>query len=112
MPGLSGEPDKQSARAFKMVPGCILSWDEPVLDELGKKRLHEDYNADCVDMETGHAALIWAGRDVPFKAVRGISDQADTKTDEVESADLALAIWHATIVAAGALTCSDTRAST
>jgi len=112
MPGLREEPEKESARVFRIVSGCILSWDELVRDELLKARLHENYGADCVDMETGYAARICAARGVPFLAIRGISDQANAQVGELESADLAVAVWHATIVAVEALTCSGGRAST
>jgi adenosylhomocysteine nucleosidase len=111
MPGLRGEPDRGSAHAFRIVSGCILSWDELVCDELLKARLHESYGADCVDMETGYAARICAARGVPFLAIRGISDRANAQVDELESADLAVAVWHATIVAVEALTWSGGRAS-
>lgn len=112
MPGLRGEPDKKSARAFRILSGCILSWDELVRDEVLKARLHENYDADCVDMETGYAARICAARGVPFLAIRGISDQADAEIGELESVDLAMAVWHATIVAVEALTWSGGSVST
>jgi nucleoside phosphorylase len=104
MPGLRAEPDEELARAFRVVSGCILSRQELVLDALLKARLRECYGADCVDMETGYAARVCAARGVPFLAIRGISDQADAEIDDFESADLAIAVWHATIVAVEALT--------
>jgi nucleoside phosphorylase len=103
-PGLTEKPHTASGRTFQAVSGSILSWREPVLDASLKARLREHSGADCVDMETGYVARTCAARGVPFLAIRGISDQANAETDELESADLAVAIWHATIVAVEALT--------
>jgi adenosylhomocysteine nucleosidase len=111
VPDLRVESDKGSPRAFKIVSGCILSWDELVHDELLKARLRGSYGADCVDMETGYAARVCAAQGVPFLAIRGISDQANAQVGELDSADLAVAAWHATIVAVQALTWSGGRAS-
>lgn len=111
-PGPTEKPHPASSRAFKAVSGSILSWQEPVLDASLKARLRGHYGADCVDMETGYVARICAARGVPFLAIRGISDQADAESDDFESADLATAVWHATVVAVEALTRSGDWAST
>jgi adenosylhomocysteine nucleosidase len=112
MPGQGGRPAEESTRAFRVVSGCILSWEALVLDTSLKARLRQCYGADCVDMETGYAAQICAARGVPFLAIRGISDQADAEIDETESANLAAAVWHATIVALQALNWPGGRALT
>jgi hypothetical protein len=60
---------------------------------------------------THQLSFLWT-RGVPFLAIQGISDQANAQVGELESADLAMDVWHATIVAVGALTWSGGSAST
>jgi len=96
-------PTSERGLGFRIFAGCILSWHELVKDALHKQQLYETFEADCVDMETGSAAWSCAQRSVPFLSIRGISDQADNTVSELTSADLAQAVWHATLVAIEAL---------
>lgn len=86
-------------KAFRLIPGTILSWHEPVLDETLRRYLHLQYGADCVDMETGSAAHVCAEHGVLFQAVRAISDPAGRPLEDLSSEEQATAIWHATAVA-------------
>jgi len=99
----SDAPKGEPGLGFRIVAGCILSWHELVQDDHLKRRLYETYKADCVDLETGSAAWSCSQRSVPFLSIRGISDQADDTVSELISADLAQAVWHATLVAIEAL---------
>jgi adenosylhomocysteine nucleosidase len=85
------------------VAGCVLTWHELVHDGQLKEQLRARFGADCVDMETGYVARLCTARGVPFLAVRGISDRADETVAALDRADVALAIWHATMVAVEAI---------
>lgn len=102
-PFLSSGSHRGAGDGFRAVAGCVLSWPELVHDGRLKEQLRERFGADCVDMETGYVARLCAAQDVPFLAVRGISDRADETVEELDRADLALAIWHATMIAAEAV---------
>lgn len=105
LPALSEMPLGKPGQTIRVVPGRVISWDALVCEPALKAQLREVYSADCVDMETGHAAQFCAARGVPFLAVRGIADYADVGVEEnrLKPQDLAIAVWHATIVAVQAL---------
>ncbi len=98
-PGQQMKLRGELSKVLRIVPGIILSWHEPVLDETLRRRLHCQYGADCVDMETGAAAEACAARGVPFQAIRAISDPAGAALEDLGLREHALAIWHATAVA-------------
>ena len=104
-PHLDRNSGEEGTAGFRVISGCVLSWDEIVRDERLRAMLHNDYGADCVDMETGFAAQVCHARGVPFLAIRGISDRADAtiRIGESATADWAAAVWRATVVAVQAL---------
>jgi len=100
---LGQTPRGPPGQAVRVVPGCVLTWDSIVYEPTLKAKLREVYGADCVDMETGHAAQVCAAGGVPFLAVRGISDSADAGIEDLCAHDLAIAAWRATLVAVESL---------
>jgi adenosylhomocysteine nucleosidase len=56
----------------------ILTVDHLVSDPLEKRKLAELHNADAVDMESAAVAEVCAAKDVPFFAMRAVSDTIDT----------------------------------
>jgi adenosylhomocysteine nucleosidase len=60
-----------------VVPGRIVTGDQPVaLDEF-RTRLWTEFRADCVEMEGAAVALVCKLNGVPFAVARGLSDRAD-----------------------------------
>jgi adenosylhomocysteine nucleosidase len=72
---LVSEVPKASAHADAHLP-TLLSVTEPALDRAAKKRLHERYKAQAVDMESFAVAQLAAEMDLPLIVVRTISDAA------------------------------------
>jgi adenosylhomocysteine nucleosidase len=58
--------------------GRLLTVDRIVLDAAEKRRLHESFQADLVDMESAAVAAVCDARRVRFLALRAISDDAQS----------------------------------
>src|SRR5262249_8754094 len=58
--------------------GQLVTTDRIVATPADKLALGERSGADVVDMETAAVAELWARAGVPFRAVRAVSDTADT----------------------------------
>jgi adenosylhomocysteine nucleosidase len=61
-----------------IVTSRILTVDHLVSDPAEKRRLAIEHDADAVDMESGAIEEVCAARRVHFRAVRAVSDTADT----------------------------------
>ncbi|MBQ1397844.1 MAG: 5'-methylthioadenosine/adenosylhomocysteine nucleosidase, partial [Clostridia bacterium] len=59
--------------------GTIATGDQCIADKKTVKKIHERFNASACDMEGGAIAQVCALADIPFGAVRCISDSADEK---------------------------------
>ena len=57
----------------------ILSVDHMVCDPAEKARLREEHDADAVDMESAAVEAVCAEHNIPFLAVRAVSDTSDTR---------------------------------
>lgn len=68
---------------FKVITGKALTGDEMVTDEKVVAYLKDTFKGDCVDMETASLAHVAYMNNIPFGALRGISDGAnkDAKSD-------------------------------
>lgn len=60
--------DDQSVLNGKMVT------DEVFIEQEGRKKIIENYHPKCVDMETASVAQVCYANDVPFAAIRSMSD--------------------------------------
>ena len=76
-----------------------MSWDEPVFDKTERSKLQQLTNADCVDMETGYGASLCAQNQIPFLAIRAISDGLNMAAEEMNQESVIKAIWNGTIAA-------------
>lgn len=65
-------------RVGDVVTERIVTVTHLVSDPAEKRRLAATYQADAVDMESAAVAEICAARNVPFLAVRSVSDTVDT----------------------------------
>lgn len=88
--------------SFCIFRGSVATWGEPVIDKTVKSWLSSVSGATCVDMETGYGAQLCKKRNVPFLAVRGISDMPDDEKI-YKNSHVVQAVWNATIVALEAL---------
>jgi adenosylhomocysteine nucleosidase len=68
--------DGLAGRLAEAKSGAIASVRQPAADKDAKAALHLATGADAVDMESGIAAEVAASRDLPFAALRIISDDA------------------------------------
>lgn len=57
--------------------GCIASGDQFVASVAGVRRIHEQFGADCVEMEGAAVAQVCHKARLPFVVIRSISDTAD-----------------------------------
>lgn len=74
----------QAAEAAGIQPivGTIVSGDQFICDSAVVKRLKSEFNAKAVDMESAAIAQVCALTDIPFVAVRTITDNADEAAAE------------------------------
>ncbi|PSQ90591.1 MAG: 5'-methylthioadenosine/adenosylhomocysteine nucleosidase [Bacteroidetes bacterium QH_2_63_10] len=61
--------------------GRVLTGDTFVEDEALRRRLREELEGDCVEMEGAAVGQVCAMNDVPYLVVRAISDHADGTSD-------------------------------
>ena len=61
--------------------GCIASGDQIIASESKKQWLSETFNAIAVEMESAAMAQVAFMNDIPWLAIRAISDQADSSID-------------------------------
>jgi adenosylhomocysteine nucleosidase len=61
--------------------GCLVSGDQVIADETKKQWLHQTFNALAVDMESGAMAQVAYLNNIPWLAIRAISDRADSSLD-------------------------------
>lgn len=69
---------KLSAIENTPLPGNVLSVSEIVGDPVEKRRLHQTFRADLVDLESHAVADVCERHGVPYTVVRAISDAFDT----------------------------------
>jgi len=62
--------------------GAIVTVEQFIESKHTREILYRESNADCVEMESWHIAEICSGNQVPFIAIRIISDQADSKAQD------------------------------
>lgn len=86
-PGLEGGIN----RPPKFIVGTIGSADTWTTDLDEVQRLNTEYGAECEDMESAYLALICALHDIPFLAIRAISDNAFHQKLDPDQVNAALA---------------------
>ncbi len=72
-----------SARTVSLPPlrlGQIVTGDRPIMDPADRDALRDNFNADCVDMESAAVTEICARQRVPCLTVRAISDSCNGNT--------------------------------
>lgn len=94
MPGWSGPGAHEDSRRSKFVVGTVGSADTWTTSAAEVERLYAEYGAECEDMESAYIALICSLHDVPFLAIRAISDSQFHQ--QLDPADL-----NAALAAAG-----------
>lgn len=98
-----GWPREAAPRNGKAVRGLIASADQWTIDPEEIQALHEDFGAECEDMESAYVAQVCALHQVPFVAVRAISDNevaCQLTPDEVAPAIAAAGVRAARILTA------------
>jgi len=65
----------------EILTGCLVSGDQVIADEAKKQWLHHTFNALAVDMESGAMAQVARLNNIPWLAIRAVSDSADSTTD-------------------------------
>jgi adenosylhomocysteine nucleosidase len=65
----------------KTLTGCLVSGDQVIADETKKQWLHHTFNAVAVDMESGAMAQVAFLNNIPWLAIRAVSDSADSTMD-------------------------------
>jgi adenosylhomocysteine nucleosidase len=65
----------------QVLTGCLVSGDQVIADDAKKQWLHHTFNALGVDMESGAMAQIASLNNVPWLAIRAVSDSADSTID-------------------------------
>lgn len=65
----------------KIETGCLVSGAQVIADGVKKQWLRDTFNALAVDMESGAMAQVAFLNDVPWLAVRAVSDSADATID-------------------------------
>jgi adenosylhomocysteine nucleosidase len=68
--------EEQNA-AFKVFSGSILTGDQVIFSSKKRQALAEQFKALAVDMESAAIAQLCTTNEIPFLAIRGISDDAD-----------------------------------
>ena len=74
---VSAMAERVRASGIPVSEGALVGVDEPVLLPAAKASMHEATDAIAVDMESHVGAAYAAERDLPFAAVRVISDPAE-----------------------------------
>jgi adenosylhomocysteine nucleosidase len=69
-----GWPEAMPRRTGRAVTGLIASADAWTIDPEELAALHEDFGAECEDMESAYVAQVCALHRIPFLAIRAISD--------------------------------------
>ncbi|MGE0543255.1 MAG: 5'-methylthioadenosine/S-adenosylhomocysteine nucleosidase [Dehalococcoidia bacterium] len=69
-----GWPPAVPRRPGLVVSGVVASADAWTIDEAELRALHEDFGAECEDMESAYVAQVCALHRLPFVAVRVMSD--------------------------------------
>ncbi|MCB0210535.1 MAG: 5'-methylthioadenosine/S-adenosylhomocysteine nucleosidase [Anaerolineae bacterium] len=67
--------------APQIFSGCLVSGDQVIASQSKRRWLHANFEALAVEMETGAMAHVALLNQVPWLAVRAISDQADSSID-------------------------------
>ncbi|MCB0190923.1 MAG: 5'-methylthioadenosine/S-adenosylhomocysteine nucleosidase [Anaerolineae bacterium] len=65
----------------RIFTGCLVSGDQVIAAQSKRQWLHANFEALAVEMETGAMAHVALLNDVPWMAIRAISDQADASID-------------------------------
>ncbi len=66
---------------LSFIMGRILTGDQFIQNEDKSRSLHDYFKGDCVDMETAAVAHVCEINNVPYVAIRSISDKADHSAD-------------------------------
>lgn len=69
-------PPETIVAGTRCRPGRLLTVDRVVVEQAEKQRLHEEHQADLIDMETAAVAAVCEERRTRFLAARVISDDA------------------------------------
>ena len=80
-PTLRSRALKVSLSDHRITEGRVLTGDSFVEDETRRRRLREELEGDCVEMEGAAVGQVCAMSDVPYLVVRAISDRADGTSD-------------------------------
>jgi adenosylhomocysteine nucleosidase len=95
-----GWPADLPRRAGMVVTGAIASADAWTVEPIELRRLHDEFGAECEDMESAYVAQVCAMHELPFVAVRVISNNdvvSPLAPEEVQPA-LAAAGYRAALV--------------
>jgi adenosylhomocysteine nucleosidase len=65
----------------RIETGCLVSGDQVIADGAKKQWLRDTFNALAVEMESGAMAQVAFLNDIPWLAVRAVSDSADSAID-------------------------------
>lgn len=79
--GNACEKLKKDSKAFNYDVGTIVTGDVFVKNSDTVKRLSEEYNSLCTEMEGAAVAHVCVLNGVPFVVIRAMSDNADEKAD-------------------------------
>ncbi|MGH8722999.1 MAG: hypothetical protein ACREU4_13495, partial [Burkholderiales bacterium] len=97
-----GWPPAVPPRPGVVVGGVIASADAWTVDEAELRALHEDFGAECEDMESAYVAQVCALHRLPFVAVRAMSDNEAAQQltpEDVPAAIAAAGVRAAQIIA-------------
>lgn len=72
---------KWAGSAPKIHTGRLVSGDQVISDDTKKQWLHHTFNALAVDMESGAMAQVAFLNNIPWLAIRAVSDNADSTVD-------------------------------
>lgn len=89
----------ETEKNFKYETGMIVTGDRFIEDSAVVKRLGEEYNALCTEMEGAAVAHVCILNNTPFVVIRAMSDNADEKADMSFQEMAAIAAKHACFVA-------------
>jgi adenosylhomocysteine nucleosidase len=86
-----GWPSSLPRRPGLVVSGVIASADAWTIDEAELRALHEDFGAECEDMESAYVAQVCAMHRLPFVAIRVMSDNEGAQQLTAEDVPAAIA---------------------